>query len=114
MVFEAGAGTANGIPYESKVGSDIVRGWDNSSTGYAYTFTRSYPGPRIAVVSQSAMDGGDGSFAYIRGASGLSSTTVRVVSDEDRMRDSERSHSAEQVGYFVIDQPAVLDLAPAP
>jgi hypothetical protein len=114
MVFDAGAGTANGVNYESKLGTDIVRGWDDSATGYAYTFTRSYAGPRLAVVSQAAMDGSDGSFAYIRGSSGLSSTTIRLVADEDRMRDSERSHSTEQVSYFVIDQPAVLDLTRAP
>jgi PKD repeat protein len=113
MVFESGAGSANGVLYEATLGADIVRGWDNSSTGYAYTFTRSYLGPRLAVVSQSGMDGTDGSFASIRGAAGLSSTTVRLVADEDQIRDSERSHSTEQVGYFVIDQPAVLSLTRA-
>jgi sugar lactone lactonase YvrE len=114
LVFESGSGTLSTIPYEVKVGPDTVRGWDNSTTGYAYTFGRSYPGPRVILASQVGMDGADGSFAIIRGAAGSSATAVRLTADEDNVRDSERSHSPEQVSYFVIDQPTVIALTPAP
>ena len=114
LVFESGSGTFGTIPYEVKVGADTVRGWDNSSTGYAYTFGRSFTGPRVVLATQVGMDGADGSFAIIRGNSGVSATAVRLIADEDNVRDTERSHSAEQVSYFVIDQPTVITLTPAP
>jgi len=114
MVIESGSGTASGILYEAKLGADTVRGWDNNTTGYTYTLSRSYPGPRLAIVSQSGMGGADGSFASIRGAAGLTATTVRLVADEDNIKDTERNHGTERMGYFVIDQPASLTLTPAP
>ena len=114
MVIESGSGTASGILYEAKLGADTVRGWDNNSTGYTYTLSRSYSGPRLAIVSQGGMGGADGSFASIRGGTGLTATTVRLVADEDNTKDTERSHGTERVGYFVIDQPAAVDLTPAP
>jgi hypothetical protein len=111
LIFESGSGVVDTIPYEVKLGNDIVRGWENSATGYVYPFGRSFVGPRVVVATQAAMDESDGSFAIVRGAS---STELRLTVDEDNIRDPERKHTTEQVSYFVVDQPTIVTLTPAP
>jgi|GEM_PF-2494807 len=54
-----------------------------------------------AIVTQQAMDGGDGSWAVLYGSSPLG-TSISVAVDEDQIADSERNHTAEELAYWVI------------
>ncbi len=105
LVIEATqSGTIEGLPFVAGVGSDIVRGVGNGSYTYSYT---AMPNAKTAVLSSAGMDGGDGGWAVLNGSNPLtpSGGTIDLVIDEDQLRDSERSHTTEQVAYFVIDPP---------
>ena len=112
VVIEAGTGSVGGSLYEAALGADIVAGVDNSPP-YNYTFTQSFGGtPDFAVATQAAMDGNNGGWAYLFGASPLSATTMGLVIDEDQIGDNERAHTTEQVGYLVFGQNVDLPLTP--
>lgn len=53
------------------------------------------------VATQAAMDGSDGSWVVWYGDEPIS-TNVKVAVDEDQVSDTERSHTTEQVGYWVF------------
>jgi PKD repeat protein len=103
VVIEQGEGTVNGVPYAAAVGSDIVKGPDNTSTGYTYTFN-SIPTASTAILSAAAMDGNNGGWPVLYGSSPLTSTSMLLVFEEDQIKDSERKHGSEQVAYIVFGQ----------
>ncbi|MEL7162316.1 MAG: T9SS type A sorting domain-containing protein, partial [Bacteroidota bacterium] len=100
IVVEAGSGTINGEEYLAGVGADIVRGTQNSSLGYLYN-TSSNVFLTGGVLSSAAMDGGDGGWPVFR-ASPIGNGGIRLAVEEDRIRDNERSHTTEQVAYFLL------------
>lgn len=52
--------TVDGIQYEAGVTADVVRGVDNSPS-YSVNYNQVFPNPpAVTIVSQVAMDGGDG------------------------------------------------------
>jgi hypothetical protein len=107
VVVEQGHGTVNGIGYEAALGPDTVRGVANTPP-YRYSFSQSFTKtPAVALVVLSAMDGGNGGWAYLYGTSPLSSTNIGLAIDEDQIRDSERKHTTEQVTYLVFEEPTV-------
>ncbi len=85
------------------LGADIVRGPDNTSTGYTYTFS-SIPTASVGIVSEAAIDGGNGGWPVLYGASSSTSTSITMVCDEDQIADSERAHTTEQIAYIVFGQ----------
>jgi Leucine-rich repeat (LRR) protein len=101
IVLEAGTGSINDIPYTAAVGTDIVRGPDNTSTGYTYNFS-SIPTASTAIISAAGMDGGDGGWPVFYGGTPLTSSSLTMAFDEDQIKDSERSHTTEQVAYAVF------------
>lgn len=103
IVIEQGSGTINGIPYAAALGADIVRGPDNTSTGYVYTYGN-IASPSCAIVSSAAIDGGNGGWPVLYGSNPLTSTQLILVYDEDQINDSERKHTGEQVAYIVFGQ----------
>lgn len=101
IVFEQGSGSIAGVPFEAVLGSDNVTG--NPRT---YNFTQTFnAGSTVMIASQSAMDGGDGSWAVLAAAPGASGASVEV--DEDQLRDSERNHTSEQLAYIAFASPGV-------
>jgi hypothetical protein len=105
IVIEGGVGTIGGVKYEVALGADTVRGV-GSAPPYRYTFSRSFTKvPGVAIASLAAMDGGDGGWAYLYGTSPLSATQIGLAIDEDQTGDPERSHTTEQVGYWVFEDP---------
>lgn len=56
----------------------------------------------LGVATQSAMDGGDGGWAVLYGENPIGSN-VRLAIDEDQISDTERSHTTEQVSYWVFE-----------
>jgi PKD repeat protein len=103
VVFEQGSGTINSTPFTAAVGADSVRGPDNTSTGFTYTFS-SVPNADVAIISAAGMDGGNGGWPVMYGSTPLTTTSLTMVFDEDQVNDSERKHTTEQVAYIVFGQ----------
>jgi len=107
-VFEAGHGTIGGVEFEAAVGVDIVRGVDNEPP-YTYTFNSAFgSAPSVALATMAAMDGGDGGWAQVHGATMSTTTSLFLSLDEDQFADAERFHTTEQVGYVVFEGPVVV------
>jgi uncharacterized repeat protein (TIGR02543 family) len=106
VIFEAGTGTMGGIDFEAAVGSDIVRGPGNSSTGYNYSHALS--NADVAVLSAAAIDGGNGGWPILFGGSAVTSSNITMIYDEDQVNDSERNHTTEQVAYVVMQDASAL------
>ena len=97
IVVESGSGTINGWNYVVGLGADSVRGVDNGK----YTYNLSgLASPSTTILTQAAMDGVDGSWAVLRDSTSATEITLSV--DEDQIFQSERSHTTEQVGYWVF------------
>lgn len=100
IIIEAGSGSFDGISYQAGVGSDIVRGTQNSTSGYNYSHGVS--GATGAILSAAGIDGGDGGWPVLLGGSAVSGSAVTMAFDEDQVSNSERSHTTEQVAYMVF------------
>jgi len=87
------------------LGADTVRGVLNSPS-YNYALPRSYS---FATATISAMDGADGGWAVLYGATPVSNQ-IRLAIDEDTVGDPDRNHTSEQVAYWVM-QPIVKTYA---
>jgi len=101
VVIEHGTGTMDGVAYEAGLGPDSVRGVENAPP-YSYALTGSVS-PTWGILSQAGMDGGDGGWPVLYGANALSTGAVNMAIEEDWYWDSERRHTAEQVGYIVFE-----------
>ena len=82
------------------VGQDPDTTRANETIGYVVIETGS---GTVAVATQAAMDGTEGSWAVLYGASPLAATSLKLAAVEDQAGDSERNHTAEQVGYIVFE-----------
>ncbi len=103
VVIEEANNNSIGAWFESKLGSDTIRGEGNSPP-YSYTFNRAFSSsPEVAIVALAGLDGGNGGWAQLHGANPLSSTSMQLAVDEDQTQDSERSHITEQVAYLVFE-----------
>ena len=111
IVIEAGHSTTGGLVYEADLGTDIVQGYDNNANGYLYSYSTAFSStPAVTVAGVAAVDGGDGSWAILRGYQ--SASALRVVIDEDQRGDSERSHTTEQVFYVSFQTEVTLSRSP--
>ena len=84
------------------LGSDSIRGVENSTSGYTYSFS-GLSSASAAAVSLAAMDGIDGGFAVLAGSTPLTSTSITLWADEDTLGDTERKHTTEQAGYLILE-----------
>ena len=108
IVFEAGHGTIGGVEYEAALGADTVFGAGDSPP-YTYTFNTPFAGsPSIALGTVAGMDGFNGGWAQVHGATMATTTSLFLSVDEDQILDAERAHTNEQVGYFVLAGPVVV------
>ena len=102
IVIESGNGTINGVVYTAAVGSDIVRNYENSTSGYSYSLT-GLTSASAAALSSAGMDGSDGAWPVLNGVDALSSTAVKLIVDEDQFQDSEQKHATEQINYIIFE-----------
>ncbi len=58
------------------------------------------------------MDGNNGDWAYLYGATPLSATRIGLAIDEDQIGDTERRHTTEQVAYLVFEALIVYQAVP--
>ena len=108
IVMNAGSGTVGTLNYTAGLGADTVSGVGNSAP---FTYTVSGVAEAdTAILSQNAMDGGDGSWAVLYGDTPISATQLNVAVDEDVISDTERAHTTEQLAYIIFDsfEPAAI------
>ncbi|MBK1827208.1 cadherin domain-containing protein [Haloferula rosea] len=103
LVIESGTGTIDGVAYEAALGADTVRGFGNSSSPYTYSLSGGLGSASAAALSISGMDGGNGAWAVLSGASPITPSTLGLHALEDQMNDSETKHTTTQVGYLVFE-----------
>ncbi|MFT6000096.1 MAG: hypothetical protein ACI81P_002556, partial [Neolewinella sp.] len=101
IVIEAGSGTIGQTEYAAGLGADIVRGVQNTSTGYAYGLS-GLTSASSAILSAATMDGKNGGWPVLYGSNPFISSQLRLAFDEDVAKDSERSHTTEQVAYLAF------------
>lgn len=101
IVIEKGHATSNGIEIETKRGSDLavlyVQGFGMKYTFFSTPFSTT---PAVAVLSQVAMDGTDGSWVVL--AEVTSQNSMKVAVDEDHLADGDNGYTHEQLDYIVF------------
>ena len=109
IVFEAGHGTIGGVEYEAALGADTIEGVTNNSPPYIYTFNTPFAGsPAIALLTMAGVDGVNGGWAQVHGATLATTTSLFLSIDEDQILDAERDHTPEQVAYLVFAGPMLF------
>jgi hypothetical protein len=101
VIVEEGMGTLhqnNGeiLSYSCALGEDSITSISDNSY---YDLFESYS---AGVACLNAIDGGNGGWAVMLGQNPLSNNRIYLGIDEDIIRDSERSHTNEQVAYWVF------------
>lgn len=64
----------------------------------------------MGVVSQSGMDGVNGGWAVLYGATPVTDTQISTAIDEDIINDSERNHTSEQLFYWAFNTSSAVDI----
>lgn len=119
IVMDTGAGGSfkdsgnNDVFYEAFRSGDRITGWQNGclTSPNGGVFLNMYTVLPKVFATKIKHDGGDG--GWIRRCS-LSLTQVGLAVDEDRDRDSERSHTTEDVGIFVFSRTFTADIVAEP
>ena len=107
IVFESGHAKAGAIEFETGRAADVFFNYVGASNSHSFQ-TKFASAPVVAVVSQAAMDGIDGSWAVL--TSNPTTTSVGIAVDEDQTSDSERFHTTEEVHYAVFSIPGAISL----
>ena len=98
LIIEAGSGEMDGQSFHTGVGADIVLGTQNNGDyNYDMPFSAS-----VGVVSQVAMDGGDGGIATFK-ENPVAQSTLKILVDECTITDTERAHTSEQVSFLILE-----------
>jgi hypothetical protein len=107
VVIEQGLGAIDGVKYEASLGTETIAGIGEAP--HSYTFAQSFAeAPAVAIANVAGMvNGNNGGWAYLYGASPLSATQIKLTIDEDQIYDSERNHKAERVSYLVFEDAVV-------
>jgi uncharacterized repeat protein (TIGR01451 family) len=108
IVIEQGNGTLGPMAYEAWLGAGTILGVSDAPP-YSYSFNQPFgSSPQVALASKMAVDGNNGGWAILYGASPLDVASIRLAIDEDQIGDSERSHTSEQVAYLVFEGLVVI------
>ncbi len=97
IVAEAGSGTVNNVFFELALGADAIAGnGNNDSYGLSADHT-------IAVLTQAAVDGVNGSWAVLYGTDPLPNGAMFLQVDEEVfVDDTTRNHTNEPVYYWAF------------
>ena len=100
IVGEAGSGTVNNVFYELAFGADVVAGNNAGNNGASYALSKHHT---MAVLTQGAEDGGNGSWAVLYGDSPLTASAMGLAVDEEIFTgDQSRNHTREPVYYWAF------------
>ncbi|MGB0370299.1 MAG: hypothetical protein ACPGN3_03050 [Opitutales bacterium] len=101
LILESGLLSLGDYQLFSGLSADILRGYNNSVE--SIPFSGELAEVSGALLASSGMDGADGGWPIVYGLSGLTSSGIQVVIDEDQINDTERSHTTEQVAFVGVD-----------
>lgn len=104
IAFEPGAGDIQGYLYEAGTAHDSD-GSGIENDGFGISFQNSYSQTPEIIAKMNSLDGGDGGWARGYGSQ-WDTNGHRTAAEEDQQGDSERSHTSEQFGWFVLQQDA--------
>lgn len=108
IVAESGSGTVNDVKFELALGADSIRGIGNSPP-YSYALADDYD---IGIVGENGEDGGQGGWAVLYGADPLPSGQIALGIDEETVAgDTTRTHTKEQVDYWVFKDNQTVNLS---
>lgn len=109
IVIEASSGTMSGVQYTADTGPDQPEGINETPAPWTYTVS-GLSSARVAVCSQTAQQGDDGSWAVLYGDSPVrfDGSAIDVALAEDQMLDEEQEHSANPVCYIVFGSPVPI------
>ena len=100
IVIEAGSATVNDISFAAAVGGDNIAGVGNNPP-YNYSVSGDFD---IGVASSAGEDGGQGGWTVLYGTDPLPNNQVGLAIDEETVAgDTSRSHTTENVGYWLFD-----------
>ena len=111
IAIELSEGIVDGIDYIARITPDRIK---NLGSGDTNLISLSFSTlPAFAILSQTAMDGGDGSWSVLEGFEGLSFGQLRIAVDEDQIQHVSRNHGTENVFYFTASEHLNIELLPA-
>ncbi|MDX1740869.1 MAG: hypothetical protein R3178_06225, partial [Rhodothermales bacterium] len=114
IVLESGMGRIEGADYRVALGANQIGGISDGPP-FIYNFDAPFGGvPALGMATLSGMEGSDGGWAVLYRSAALMSSGLQLAIDEDRTRDSERSHPFEQVAYAVFSAPVNVGLTAHP
>ncbi len=100
IIGETGSGTINNVFYELALGADSVAGNNAGNTGDTYNVSRDHT---MAVLTQGAEDGGNGSYAVLYGTTPLPPNAINLAVEEEIFADdTSRNHTNEPVYYWAF------------
>jgi len=100
IVAEAGSGKINNVFYELALGADSVGGNNASNSGFSYSLSAHHT---MAVLTQGAQDGGNGSWAVLYGNTPLTNGSMALAVDEQTFEgDTTRNHTTEEIYYWAF------------
>ncbi len=100
IVIEAGSGTVNDISFAAAVGPDTGAGVGNNPP-FSYSVSGDF---EIGVLASQGEDGGQGGWSILFGSDPLPSGQINWAIDEETVAgDTSRTHTTENVGYWVFD-----------
>ncbi|MES2982348.1 MAG: MBG domain-containing protein [Verrucomicrobiota bacterium] len=102
IVIETGTGIMDGVRYRAALGSDTVKSFGDSVNPFIYPLT-GLSSVSTAAVSQSGIDGTEGSWAVLSGNPALTTTALKLHVAEDGFYNTLRKHTTEQVAYIVFE-----------
>ncbi|GAB5405833.1 MAG: hypothetical protein Aurels2KO_40640 [Aureliella sp.] len=106
IVFEAtssGPVELDGHSVVAALGADAIKGMGDAVQNSTHQYSSiGLPGATSAVLSQAAMDGGNGGWAVLRGDTPVSGDGINLGIEEDQSKDTERKHTPEQVAYVAF------------
>ena len=76
--------------------------WSNNANGYSYAIN-GLSTASAGVLTMAGVDGNNGGWAAFFGSDPIRPDGISLVIDEDQLKDSERSHTTEQVGYLIFE-----------
>lgn len=101
LVIEAGSGVAADTRYSVGLSARTVAGVEGIPP-YAVPYPAGIV-PTTAVLSASAMQGGDGGWPILYGLAPLSAGALDLAFQEDQLADLETAHTTEQVAYLLLE-----------
>ena len=108
IVIEAGTGTVNDITFAAAVGPDTGAGVGNNPP-YNYSVSGDFD---IGILNSQGEDGGQGGWTILYGSDPLPPGQIAWATEEETVAgDTSRTHTTENIGYWVFDNNQTPDIA---